>query len=102
MSDAKSPEPPKTFDGFDVVESWYFRTPDELLNSKDFYRIHSETEKREYLRKISTNFKKVDYCPYKPKTQIMNSEEVEKVYQSLDLNKLVTECIQKMEKIKII
>jgi len=52
LSDAKSPEPPKTFDGFNVVESWYFRTPDELLNSKDFYRIHSETEKREYLRKI--------------------------------------------------
>ena len=52
LSDAKSSEPPKTFDGFNVVESWYFRTSEELLNSKDFYRIHSETEKREYLRKI--------------------------------------------------
>ena len=55
-----------------------------------------------YLKKISTNFKKVDYCPYKPKNQKMNSEEVKKIYQSLDLNKLVTECIQEMEKIKII
>ena len=52
LSDAKSPEPPKTFDGFNVVKSWYFRTSEDLLNSKDFYRIHSETEKREYLRKI--------------------------------------------------
>ena len=59
-------------------------------------------EINEYLTKISTDFKKVDYCPYKPKNQKMNSEEVKKIYQSLDLTKLVTECIQDMEKIKII
>jgi len=52
LSGTASSEPPKTFDGFDVVESWYFRTSEELLNSKDFYRIHSETEKREYLKNI--------------------------------------------------
>jgi thiamine biosynthesis protein ThiI len=56
----------------------------------------------EYLKKISTNFKNVDYCPYKPKSQRMNLEEVKKIYRSLDLNKFITECIQDMEKIKII
>ena len=56
----------------------------------------------EYLTKISTNFKKVDYCPYKPKNQKMNSEELKKIYYSLDLTKFVTQCIQDMEKIKII
>ena len=65
--------------------------------------IGLELEKiNKLLKMISTNFKKVDYCPYKPKNQEMNTEEVKKIYNTLNLNKLMTECIHEMEKIIII
>ena len=65
--------------------------------------IGLESEKVDkFLKMISTSFKKIDYCPYKPKSQEMNVEEVKKIYNSLNLNKLMTECIHEMEKIIII
>jgi thiamine biosynthesis protein ThiI len=56
----------------------------------------------EFLKTISTNFKKVDYCPFKPKNQEFNAEDVKKIYNSLNPKKLISECIHDMEKIKII
>ena len=55
-----------------------------------------------FLENISVNFKKVNYCPYKPKSQELDVEEVKKIYNSLNLNKLLNECIHDMEKILII
>ena len=53
------------------------------------------------LEKISTDFRKVEYCPYKPKNQKINTKEVYEFYSSLHIDKIITESIQHMEKIII-
>ena len=50
--------------------------------------------------KISTNLKKIDYCPFKPKDQEFDAEKLNKLYASLKIDTMIEESIEKGLEIK--
>jgi adenylyl- and sulfurtransferase ThiI len=50
---------------------------------------------------ISPNLKKIDYCPFKPEKQEFNAKRLEKVYNGLNIDKMLEESIQERLEIKI-
>ena len=53
------------------------------------------------MMKISPNLKKIDYCPFKPEKQEFNTEGLNKVYNGLNIDKMLEESIQERLEIKI-
>ena len=51
--------------------------------------------------KISPNLKKIDYCPFKPEEQELNAEILKKIYNQLDIDKMLEESIQNRFELKI-
>ncbi len=59
------------------------------------------SECEEFLLKISPNLKFIDYCKFKPKHQEINIEELKSIYNSLNLNDLIDDCLKSVEEIEI-
>ncbi len=55
----------------------------------------------QYLFTISNYLKKGEYCPFKPKNQESGIEELRNVYESLNLDELILECLNNSEEINI-
>ena len=60
-----------------------------------------KSEIKERLNKIDKNLKEFDYCKFKPKNQEIDLEEVKKLYQSLNTDKLIEECINNIKQINL-
>ena len=45
--------------------------------------------------KISTNLKKINYCPFKPKDQKFDAERLKKLYANLRIDTMIKESIEK-------
>ena len=58
-------------------------------------------ECEELLLKISKDIKRVDYCKFKPKEQMIDLTKLKTLYDSLRLNDLIKEFIDIMEEIII-
>ena len=51
--------------------------------------------------KISEKFDPIEYCPFKPKDQEFDAEKLNEIYDSLNLDKILEESIEKIVEIKI-
>ncbi|GAH83612.1 unnamed protein product, partial [marine sediment metagenome] len=51
--------------------------------------------------KISEKFKPIEYCPFKPKDQEFDAEKLNKIYDHLNLDKILEESVEKIVEIKI-
>ncbi|MFX1337745.1 MAG: THUMP domain-containing protein [Promethearchaeota archaeon] len=58
-------------------------------------------EINETTTKISKNFNTLDYCFFKPQNQEIHKERVLEIYNSLELENLISEAIKNMEEINI-
>lgn len=52
--------------------------------------------------KISDDLKHLDYCLFKPQNQEINREDLIKIYNSLNVNNLLSEALKNIEEINII
>ncbi len=62
----------------------------------------SAKKTEEFLTKISANLKRIDYCKFKPKKQEINAEILKSLYDSLNLNDLIDDCLENIEEINIL
>ncbi|MHA1233795.1 MAG: hypothetical protein ACTSQL_01765 [Promethearchaeota archaeon] len=46
-----------------------------------------ESKIQDIAKKISTNLKKVNYCPFKPENQVFDAEKLKELYNSLKIDK---------------
>ena len=51
--------------------------------------------------KISKKFKPIEYCPFKPKDQEFDAEKLNKIYDNLNLDKILEESVEKIVEIKV-
>ena len=61
----------------------------------------SETQINSIQNKISSEFKKFDYCKYKPQDQKFDIEKVKHVYESLDIETQLEELPSLIEEINL-
>ncbi len=52
--------------------------------------------------KVSKNLKNFEYCQFKPKNQKINTEDLKKLYKTLNLRDLINDCLKNLEEFKII
>ncbi|MFX1275032.1 MAG: THUMP domain-containing protein [Promethearchaeota archaeon] len=57
---------------------------------------------KEILSKISKNLTQIKYCPFRPKDQEVDVNELSKFLKSSETNRIITTCISKVERINII
>lgn len=59
-------------------------------------------EINDLINEISKNLRQFDYCELKPREQDFDSKILKELYESLKLNELIQQAIQKAEEIKIL
>lgn len=60
-----------------------------------------KSEIKDRLTKFDRNLKEFDYCKFKPQNQEIDLEELKELYQSLDTDKLIEECINNIKEINL-
>jgi len=59
------------------------------------------SEIKQFLKKLSPSIRNLNYCRFKPKNQEIDAKKLKSLYDSLDLNELIKECMNNLVEIKI-